>query len=172
MRRHVEKRRDILPWVVVVALATACTPSALKSTVPGPGVPRISNFRIDPQKVEPGGQATLLFDFRDTDADIMDVYLELRRQVAKFTVSTGLQATLVSQGRYLGQVEGTAQETITVNIEERPAQALYETKKYQGAVVEPEAIPEEIGGSRVYEVFVVDRKGNVSNRLKARVTVW
>ena len=168
MRRYVERRLAILQWVIVVALASGC---GVKSTAPGPGVPRISNFRIEPQEVDRGGQVSLLFDFRDTDADIMDVYLELRRQVAEFTLSTGLQSTLVSRGRYLGKMEGTARETITVRIEKRPAQARYETKQFQGTIVEPEAPPQEFGGRRVYEVYVVDRKGNVSNRLRAGVTV-
>ena len=168
MRKYVEKRLAILRWIMIVALVSGC---GVKSTTPGPGVPRISNFRIEPQEVDRGGQVSLRFDFRDTDADIMDVYLELKREVAEFTVSTGLQSILVSRGRYLGQAEGTAQETITVSIEERPAQARYETKQFQGAIVEPEAPPQEIGGRRVYEVYVVDRKGNVSNRLRARVTV-
>lgn len=172
MVRHVERRLALLRWVIiVVALASGCKTTGFKSTAPGPGVPRISNFRIEPQEVDRGGQVSLLFDFRDTDADIMDVYIELKRQLAEFTVSTGLQASLVSRGRYLGQAEGTAQETITVRIEKRPAQARYETKQYQGTVVEPEAPPQEFGGRRVYGVFVVDRQGNVSNRLSARVTV-
>ncbi|MFQ5655987.1 MAG: hypothetical protein ACE5G5_00425 [Candidatus Methylomirabilales bacterium] len=169
MRKHVEKRLVILPWVIVVALASGC--SHFESTAPGPGVPRVSNFRIEPRVVDRGEQATLVFDFRDTDGDIMDVYIELKREVAEFTLATSLEPTLISQGRYLGKIEGTARETISVIIEERPPQLVSETRGYQGAVVEPEAPPQEIGGSRLYVVFVVDRKGNVSNRLRARVTV-
>lgn len=143
----------------------------LQPTPPGPGVPRISNLQIDPREVPRGGQVTLRFDFTDTDGDIMDVYLGLSSEVKDFTLATGLQPSVISRGRYLGLTEGTAEETMTVSIERRFAPLTSERRGYDGSVVEPEVVQEEIGGIRVYEVFVVDRKGQVSNSLRARVTV-
>lgn len=143
----------------------------LEPSAPGPSVPRISNFQIDPREVPRGGQVTLRFDFTDTDGDIMDVYLGLSSEVKDFTFATGLQPSVISRGRYAGLTEGTAEETMTVSIERRFAPLTSEKRGYDGSVVEPEVVQEEIGGIRVYEVFVVDRKGQVSNYLRARVTV-
>ncbi len=143
----------------------------LDPSPPGPGVPRISNLQIDPREVPRGGQVTLRFDFTDTDGDIVDIYLGLSSEVKDFTLATGLQPSVISRGRYLGLTEGTAEETMTVSIERRFAPLTSERRRYDGSVVEPEVVQEEIGGIRVYEVFVVDRKGQVSNYLRARVTV-
>ncbi|MEE8325549.1 MAG: hypothetical protein V3R58_00770, partial [candidate division NC10 bacterium] len=115
--------------------------------------------------------ATLRFDFRDIDGDILDVYLGLKREVADFTLATGLQHTIISRGRYLGQTEGTAEETITISIERRSAPLRSQTRGFEGGAVDPDRQREEIGGIRVYEVFVIDKRGQVSNRLRARVTV-
>lgn len=149
-----------------------CVPRLyLEPSEPGPGIPRISNLQIDPSEVPRGGQVTLRFDFTDTDGDIMDVYLGLSGEVKDFSFATGLQASVVSRGRYFGLTEGTAEETMTLSLERRFAPLTSERREYDGSAVEPEIVQEEIGGIRVYEVFVVDRKGQVSNHLRARVTV-
>lgn len=171
MRRHGDQGLAILGWVIAVALASGCSTTEFRASAPGPGVPRLSNFRIEPREVERGGQVILRFDFRDVDGDIMDVYLGLRREIADFTFSIGLQPTLISHGRYFGQTEGTMEETITVSIQIRSAPLTSETRRYEGSVVKPERTQQEIGGIRVYEVFVIDRKEQVSNRVRARVTV-
>ena len=168
--RHAARGLTIVGCVVVLGLWAGC--SKYKPTAPGPGVPRISNFRIEPPVVESGGEATLLFDFRDIDGDIVDVYYGLKREVADFTVATGLEWQLLSQGRYLGQTEGTARETITVSIERPSGPALRsEARGFEGGAVDPDKQLKQIGGSRVYEVFVVDERGQVSNHLQARVAV-
>jgi len=156
---------------MALALFTGCALFDFEATPPGPGVPRISDLRIEPDVVERGGQATLRFDFTDLDGDIMDVYLGLRSEVKDFTLATGLRPAVISRGKYLGQTEGTAEETITISFERRFAPLASEERDYEGGVVEPERRQQEIGGIRVYEIFVVDRKGNVSNSLRARVTV-
>ena len=117
--RYLERKRAILGWVMVVALSSGCGGAKFNPSAPGPGVPRISNFRIEPHIVEKGGQVTLRFDFRDPDGDITDVYLRLKREVADFTLATGLRPIVLSRGRYFGQTEGIAEERITVRIERR-----------------------------------------------------
>lgn len=171
MRRQTTRGLAILAIVIAMGLYGGCTKAKFKRTAPGPGVPHISNFHIEPSVVERGGEVTLRFNFRDIDGDIMGVYLVLKREVADFTWSTGIQPTLISQGRYLGERKGTAEETITVSIERRSAPLTSETRRYEGGVVDPDKQLEEIGGTRVYEVFVIDEREQVSNRLRARVTV-
>lgn len=172
MRRQGARGLAILTTVMALGLYGGCTKAKFRSTAPGPGVPYISNFRIEPPVVESGGEATLLFEFRDVDGDIMDIYLGLKREVSDFTLATGIEPQLISHGRYLGQTEGTAKETITVTIE-RPSGPLLrsQARGYEGGSVDPDTQLGETGGSRVYEVFVIDGRGQVSNRLQARVTV-
>jgi hypothetical protein len=121
--------------------------------------------------VERGGQATLRFDFQDLEGDIMDVYLGLRSEVTDFTFATGLQPVVLSRGRYFGQTEGTAEEAISITFERRAAPLTFEEREYFGEVTDPGQTQQQMGGFRVYEVWVVDEKGNVSNSLRARVTV-
>lgn len=171
MRRPSRKGQAPLCGVIAVVLAMSSACFRFQATDPGPGVPRITNFRIDPSEVERGEMVTLRFDFRDEDGDIMDVYLGLKREVADFTFSTGLEPTLISRGRYFGRKEGTVEEAITVRIERRIAPLSSQARRFEGGTVEPENTREEIVGIRVYEVFVIDQKEHVSNRLEARVTV-
>ncbi|MGH7478867.1 MAG: hypothetical protein ACREJ8_04675 [Candidatus Methylomirabilales bacterium] len=170
MKRQAE-RRAILRCAIAVALLTGCATSGFEATPPGPGVPRISALRIEPAVVERGGQATLRFDFQDLDGDIMDVYLGLRGEVTDFTLATGLQPVVLNRGRYFGQTEGTAEETISISFERRSAPLTYEERAYYGEVTDPGQRQQEMGGFRVYVVFVVDEKGHVSNSLTVRVTV-
>ncbi len=160
----------ILATVMAVALYGGCAIAKFQPTPPGPGVPHISNFRIEPPEVGSGGQATLLFDFRDMDGDIMDVYINLKREVSNFTVATGIGPELISRGRYLGLTEGTAKEEISVRLSP-PATLPSHAREFEGGLGDPGRQPVGIKGTRVYEVFVVDAKGQVSNRLHARVTV-
>lgn len=157
-----------LAWVISIGLWIGCS-TKYDPSPRGPDVPRISNLRIDPSVVQAGGQAIIRFDFLDQDADVRDVYLALARQVQDFTLSTGLSPEVISSGRYLGLTEGTIEETITVSAE-RPLTPLASEKREYTGQVEP-ATPSPEGSTRVYEVFVTDIKGHVSNRLRAKVTV-
>ena len=109
------------------------------------------------------------FDFRDLDADIVDVYLGVSAEIKDFTLATGLGPAVISRGRYLGLREGTAEETIRVTM--APAARPLRQREFDGSVAEPEVPQQTVGGIRVYEVFVIDRQGQVSNRLRAQVTV-
>ncbi len=153
---------------IAVGLCVACS-KEYDPSPRGPGVPRISNLRIEPSVVQPGGQAILRFDFRDQDGNIRDVYLGLSRQVQEFTLSKGLSPEVISTGRYLGLTEGTVEETITISAERPLTPLVVEKREYTGQGALPP--PAQQGSTRVYEVFVVDEQGNVSNHLRAEVTV-
>jgi hypothetical protein len=119
--------------------------------------------------VENGAQAALRFDFRDVDGDIVDVYLGVMAEIKEFTLATGLAPTVISRGRYVGLREGTVEEAIKVTMV--PAPRAVPQREFDGSVAEPELPQQAVGGIRVYEVFVVDRQGQASNRLRAQVTV-
>jgi len=168
MRKR-ERVLALLGCGIVITLTTACAATSFESTAPRPGVPRISNLRIEPSEVENGADVTLRFDFRDMDGDIMDVLLGVGAEIKDFTFAVGLQPAVISRARYFGQAEGTVKETIKISIP--PAPRPLAQRDFDGSVAEPE-VPERAGGGiRVYEVFIVDGKGQASNRLRAQVTV-
>jgi hypothetical protein len=128
--------------LILALLVAACGWGRFPSSAPAPGVPRVSNLRVSPDEAQPGDEGVLAFDFTDPDADIVDVYVEVR-EVADFSISTGFEPVLLSHRKYFGQAQGTAEEPI------RWARR----------------------GLHLYEVFVVDDQGHVSNRLTARVLI-
>jgi len=167
--RKQERALAIWGCAIVLALTSGCAATSFQSSAPGPGAPRISNLRIEPTQVENGAQVALRFDFRDLDADIVDVYLGVSAEIKDFTLATGLGPAVISRGRYLGLREGTAEETIRVTM--APAPHPLRQREFDGSMGEPEVPQQTTAGIRVYEVFVIDRQGQVSNRLQAQVTV-
>lgn len=168
MRGMRKRARSMLAGVIAVVWISGCA-THRESSVPAPGVPRISNLRIEPTEVENGGQVTLRFDFVDLGGDIMDVYLGISAEVKDFTLATGLRSAVISQGRYFGQTKGTAQETLKVTIEPPPPPLA--KRDFDGGGGSPPIREGDRGGIRVYKVFVVDQEGQVSNALRARVTI-
>ncbi len=134
-------------WVTLVgglALAlSACATWRIEPTLPGPGVPVISNLRIEPEKVRVGEEVRLTFDFEDTDADLVEAHI-FPSEVREWVYTQVLAPTVLDlrDGKY-GQAIGKVEATFK-----------WETE-----------------GIRVFEVFVVDELGNTSNKLRARVTV-
>ncbi len=100
--RKQERALAIWGCAIVLALTSGCAATSFQSSAPGPGAPRISNLRIEPTQVENGAQVALRFDFRDLDADIVDVYLGVSAEIKDFTLATGLGPAVISRGRYLG----------------------------------------------------------------------
>ena len=144
--RSVSKEGLVKRAILVSGLAlglSACATWRIEPTLPGPGVPVISNLRIEPGKVKVGEEVTLTFDFEDTDADLVEAYIfpsEVRDWVLTQTLRpTVLTLTNNKYGRAVGSVETTFK---------------WETE-----------------GIRIFEVFVVDERGHTSNKLRARVTV-
>jgi hypothetical protein len=135
-------RPSVWLFPVVAVLLAGCAWSRFPSTPPAPGVPRVSNLRVVPEEARAGDSGYLAFDFTDVDADIVDVYVEVR-EFADFSISTGLEPILLSHRKYFGQAQGTGREPIRWERE----------------------------GLHVYEIFVVDAEGHVSNRLTVRAIV-
>ncbi len=125
-----------------VVLLVGCSTFGAPSSPPGPGVPRIANLRFDPDSIEAGGTTTLSFYFEDGSAELSEGYL-LDQGIAEFQFFTALQPITIDLRQYAGQVAGFAEVPIRW--------------------------PKE--GVRWVELHVVNKKGNVSNRLRARLTV-
>ncbi len=127
-----------------LALAlSACATWRIEPTSPGPGVPVISNLRIEPDKVRVGEEVRLTFDFEDTDADLIEAHIfpsEVRDWV--YTQAIAPIVLNLRDDKY-GQAIGKVGATFK-----------WETE-----------------GIRVFEVFAVDEQGHTSNKLRARVTV-
>ena len=127
-----------------LALAlSACATWRIEPTSPGPGVPVISNLRIEPDKVKVGEEVRLTFDFEDTDADLIEAHI-FPSEVRDWVYTQAIAPTVLNlrddkYGQAIGKVETTFK---------------WETE-----------------GIRVFEVFAVDEQGHTSNKLRARVTV-
>lgn len=133
-----------LMLVSYLALAlSACATWRIEPTPPGPGVPVISNLRIEPDKVRVGEEVRLTFDFEDTDADLIEAHI-FPSEVRDWVYTQAIAPTVLNlrDGKY-GQAIGKVEATFK-----------WETE-----------------GIRVFEVFAVDEQGHTSNKLRARVTV-
>lgn len=135
-------KRALLVIGLAVALS-ACPTWRIEPTLPGPGVPTISNLRIEPEKVRVGEDVALIFDFEDTDADLVEARI-YPSEVREWVYTPALAATVLNlKGEKYGRAVGSAGATFK-----------WETE-----------------GIRILEVFVVDEQGHTSNKLRGRVTV-
>ena len=127
-------------WVVVLLSAGCAFGPA--SSPPGPDVPRIANFRFEPDAIDAGETTSMHFYFEVGSADLEEGYL-LDQGIAQFQFVTALQSIAFDLRKYSGQVAGVAEIPVRLSSE----------------------------GLRWLELYVVNRKGNVSNRLRAPLTV-
>ena len=128
-------------WVLVL-LSTGCAAFGPASSSPGVDVPRIANFRFEPDTIAAGETTSMHFYFEVGSADLEEGYL-LDQGIAQFQFSTALQSIAFDLRQYAGQVAGVAEVPVRLSTE----------------------------GLRWLELYVVNRKGNVSNRLRAPLTV-
>ena len=138
-------RRVGIQVAVLVGLAvvlSGCATFGPAETPPGPGVPRIANLRFEPESISAGETARMSFYFEVGSADLEEGYL-LDQGIAQFQFFTALQRDTIDLSRYSGQVAGVAEV--------------------------PVRWPTE--GVRWIELQVVNKQGNTSNRLRARLTV-
>ncbi len=132
-------------WVCMllpIVLLAGCSTFGAASSPPGPAVPRIANLRFEPDTIDAGGTTQMSFYFEVGSADLDEGFL-LDQGVAEFQFYTALQPITIDLSKYSGQVAGVAEVSIRW--------------------------PKE--GLRWVELHVVNKKGNVSNRLRARLTV-
>lgn len=127
---------------VLVLLLTGCAAWGPASSPPGLDVPRIANFRFEPDTIDAGETTTMHFYFEVGSADLEEGHL-LDQGIAQFRFFTALQPFTFDLRQYSGQVAGFAEVPVRLSTE----------------------------GLRWLEFYVVNRKGNVSNRLRAPLTV-
>lgn len=138
-------RRVGIQVAVLVGLAvvlSGCATFGPAETPPGPGVPRIANLRFEPETIPVGGTTRMSFYFEVGSADLDEGFL-LDQGIAQFQFFTALQRITIDLSKYSGQVAGVAEV--------------------------PVRWPTE--GVRWIELQVVNKQGNTSNRLRARLTV-
>jgi hypothetical protein len=131
----------LLPLLLLL-LVVSCSTFGPAPSSPGPGVPRIANLRFEPETIDVGATTQMSFYFEVGSADIEEGYV-LDQGVAQFQFFTALQRINIDLRKYSGQVAGVAEV--------------------------PLRWPTE--GLRWLELYVVNKKGNVSNRLRAPLTV-
>ncbi len=135
-------KRVILASGLALCLS-ACATWRIGSTQPGPGVPVISNLRIEPSKVRVDEEVRLTLDFEDTDADLVELHI-FPSEVRDWVYTPTLRPTILDlRSTNFGQAIGTAGTTFKWGTE----------------------------GFKILEVFVVDAQGHTSNKLRGRVTV-
>lgn len=135
-------RRFLLILSALLVLS-ACASLQYEPTAPGLGVPRISNFRFEPSSIRVRERAELIFDFEDSLGDIGEGYL-LESGIRELQWMTGLESIPLDMRELKGKVFGTYRQTRTWQAE----------------------------GIYIYELYVVDAKGNKSNKLRARIVVY
>jgi hypothetical protein len=135
-------KRTLLGIGVAITVS-ACATWRIEPTLPGPGVPVISNLRVEPEKVRVDEEVALTFDFQDTDADLTEARI-FPSEVREWAYTQAIVPTVLDLKRdKYGRAVGTAGATFKWHTE----------------------------GVRIFEVFVVDEQGHTSNKLRARVTV-
>ncbi|MEK6569511.1 MAG: hypothetical protein AABZ38_04285 [candidate division NC10 bacterium] len=142
-RRGRDTMKQALLVIGLAVALSACATWRIEPTLPGPGVPTISNLRIEPEPVWVGEDVALTFDFEDTDADLVEARI-YPSEVREWVYTPALAATVLNlKGDKYGRAVGSAGATFK-----------WETE-----------------GTRILEVFVVDEQGHTSNKLLGRVTV-
>ncbi|MBI2115822.1 MAG: hypothetical protein HYT85_12150 [candidate division NC10 bacterium] len=133
----------VLTLALALVLLSSCGASVLRSpTPPGPGVPRIANLRFEPDVIKAGETTQMSFYFEVGSADIQEAFI-VERGISQFQFYQSLQAIPVDLREYAGQVAGTVEVPLRWSAE----------------------------GVRFLELYVVTKKGNTSNRLRAPLTV-
>ena len=142
-RRGRHSVKQALRVIGLTVALSACATWRIEPTLPGPGVPTISNLLVEPEKVRVGEDVALTFDFEDTDADLVEARI-YPSEVREWVYTQVLAPTVLNlKGDKYGRAVGSARAIF-----------MWETE-----------------GIRIFEVFVVDEQGHTSNKLWARVTV-
>jgi len=129
--------------VIVLGLLSGCSAALTQpETPPGPGVPRIANLRFEPDVIRAGGTTQMSFYFEVGSADLHEGFLN-DRGISEFQFYQVLQPITITLQQYDGQVAGMAEVSLKWSTE----------------------------GFRFLEVYVVTKKGNVSNRIGANLMV-
>jgi hypothetical protein len=132
-------------WTLVCALGLlpACSTALTQpETPPGPGVPRIANLRLVPDVIRTGETTQMSFYFEVGSADLHEGFV-IDRGISEFQFYQVLQPITIDLQQYEGQAAGTVEVPLKWSSE----------------------------GIRFLEVYVVTKKGNVSNRVRANLTV-
>ncbi len=107
----VPRRSRWLVLVVMLLTLTGCASALrpLRGDPPGSGVPRVSDLRLQPDRVPAGCPVTVRFQFEDEDGDLRHVVTHWVRQQWR-RIGVGYASLQVSpdslEGRRSGEIEG------------------------------------------------------------------
>src|SRR3990170_2451864 len=104
-RRGGHSVKQVLRVIGLVIALSACATWRIEPTLPGPGVPTISNLLVEPEKVRVGEDVALTFDFEDTDADLVEARI-YPSEVREWVYTPALAATLPSTPKRRGNKRG------------------------------------------------------------------
>ena len=144
-RARLRRGRATLAAAALAALAAPAGCYSLTGQAPspeGPGIPKLLTARFEPDRIRVGEETTLVLTFEDTEGDVVEANL-VPRIVDDFRLISSTSVIQRNIRRHMGEVVGTVRETFS-----------WETPSI-----------------RMYDVYVVDLKGNASNRISVRVTV-
>ncbi len=140
------RKRRVAGCLVVAAAVSGLAACARfigqEPTQAGPGVPKLLTARFDPDTVRVGEEATLVLTFEDTDGDLVEAVL-VEGAISDFRFVSSTNAINRNIRRHRGEVVGTVRETF----------------RWEAPAI------------RYYDVFVVDLRGQASNRIPIRITV-
>lgn len=134
--------QSLIAVAVLAAFAGCASLTGQQATPAGPGVPRVLTARFEPDAVRAGQEATLIITFEDSDGDVVEAVL-VERVVSDFRFVSSTSVITRNIRRHLGEVVGAVRETF----------------RWDAPTI------------RLYDVYLVDLKGNASNRVRAQVTV-
>lgn len=135
-------RRGAL-WAGVLAVLAGCARFIGQEPTPqGPGVPRLLTARFEPDRIRVGEETTLVLTFEDSDGDLAEVVL-VEQTISDFRFISSTNVLSRNLRRHRGEVVGTAREVF----------------RWDAPTI------------RYYDVYLLDLKGNASNRIPVRVTV-
>jgi hypothetical protein len=127
---------------ILAMLIGGCATVGDPEQAAGPGVPRISHLRFEPDVIRAGESTQMSFYFEVGSADL-DECVVMERGVSQFQLYTSLQPIVVPLKQYSGLVAGTVEMPMRWS--------------------EP--------GVRSIEVYAVSKQGKAGNRLRATLTV-
>jgi hypothetical protein len=132
MRSHIWPGRVLAGIGLAIALAS-CT--GLRPGAPGPGVPVISNLRIEPRAAKPGQTIRIRFEFKDPDADVTgaEVCYVRTEQWSRATVTVGdCGRILIDPSSLRGHTVGLIE---TPHAWSRPGRYSYEAQGHKSNVL-------------------------------------
>ena len=103
-------------WLPIIGLSfvLASCAAPFRADPPAPGVPRISQLEIVPERVKAGCPARVRFHFEDSDGDIVRANAHWSLQQSHKTVASGYRELPIEPPGFTGKTSGEARARLTL----------------------------------------------------------